>query len=159
MNYFEENFVIVVDRNGKMTSVPREPGEIDHYKPFRRLNEQLNGIMGIILETDSSLNLPNRLAKLDYLVIFPFYLVDKIEECDSVVAFPFNPTKQQLLFLKSLYPHLEKQEKVYFFEEPDINEEFEYAELDGPLEELENFVEKKLNQIEKNEQDYSEPGF
>ena len=64
MNYFEENFVIVVDRNGKMTSAPREPGEMDHYKPFRRLNEKLNGIMGTISETDSSLNLPNRLLSL-----------------------------------------------------------------------------------------------
>ncbi len=159
MHYFEENFVIVVDRNGKMTSVPRVLGEIDHYKLFRRLNEKLNGIMGIILDTDSSLNLPNRLAKLDYLVIFPFYLVDKMEECDSVVAFPFNPTKQQLLFLKSLYPHLEKQEIVYFFEEPDLNEEIDYREWNYPLDDLKIFVENKWNQIVKKEQDYSEPGF
>ena len=44
MSYFEENFVIVVYRNGKMTSVPRELGEINHYQPFRRLNEKINGI-------------------------------------------------------------------------------------------------------------------
>ena len=39
------------------------------------------------------------------------------------------------------------------------NEEFDYTQLNCPLEELEDFVENKLNQIEKNEQDYSEPGF
>ena len=147
-SFFEENFIIAIDRDGKFFSVPKVEGEINHYQPYRRLNQVLNGIIGDIPEGDSSLNLPNTVAKLGFINIVPPELEETIDDITTIfLVFPFDPTEEQLNTLENLYDNLEKIQNIYYFEKPSEKTRLNFSVIKPGMDNLKLFVKEKLDKI------------
>ena len=156
-SFFKENFIIAIDEYGEFYSVPKVEGEKNHFQPYRRLNEVLNGIMGEILENDTSFTLPNTLGKLGFINIVPPELDEPIEELTTIfLVFPFDPTEVQLNSLKDLYKHLEKVKNIYFFKKPGVRRRLDFSFIDSGFEKLKTFVEEKLDEIRVKKAENSE---
>ncbi len=145
-NFFEENFIIVIGRDGRIDSIPRKEGEVQHSEPFLRLDKKLKIFDDdVILAT--SQDLPNIVAKRGYINIFPFLVYEGVES-QFVVVFPFNPSKEQLDSLTTLYGELETV-RIGYFEKPDVSGFLFYNNLKEGFENLKKFVQQKLEECNK----------
>ena len=126
-SYFEENFLIAIRRDGRITSVPRKENEIEHFKPFTRLDYQL-ALSVKINWYCTALNAPNICAKDGYIIIYPVNMDEyDIRNIIFGVVFPYKPTKKQLSAFTSLYDQLEKV-KVVYFEKPSIDRDLDHRQ-------------------------------
>ncbi len=77
----------------------------------------------------SSYNLPNIVAKLGYINIYPMIVLDDVETTGAApedfecVIFLYKPTKSQLECLIKLYKELEQCKNVSIFKNPSIENE------------------------------------
>ena len=96
--------------------------------------------------------MPNKLAKLNFINIYPASVIDNDE---IIVIFPYKPTKKQLETLKNLYDQLSNPNyRVYYFEKPNDELYLDYDELKKEgIESLKDFVKKKELLIEQNYQE------
>lgn len=145
--FSKENFIIAIGADGKITSVPFDKADTKHYQLFSRLNEKLGGVMGEVWWNSTSLDLPNTLAKKDFIVIFPLDL----EEIGATktTLFPFKPTKKQLNAFKTLYEPLKKMSAITYYKSPSEGKNLNYGEnYDFDFENLDRFVNEKLAEAE-----------
>ena len=144
IDFWEKNYLIAINVNGRKTAVPKNYNEQYHYQLFKRLFKKLKIKWEIDENHDSSRNLPNIMAKLGYLLIYPFSVNTKnVYEAGHIVIFPYEPTMKQLETLKQLYEALEKLDEVYYFKKPNPFS-LQYALIYKGLVEVKEYVEEKI---------------
>lgn len=155
--FWKENYNIAIDQDGNFVSVPAIETEIDHWQIYARLNKKLGGIMGEIKPWDlgsddnTCYDLPNRLAKLKYINIYPSYLINNDE---FFVIFPYKPTKKQIETFKTLYEHFSNSKyKFNYFEKPNDELCLDYDLITEGVDNLKKFVKEIELLIEQNNQE------
>lgn len=142
-SFFEDNFLIAISGDGRITSVQRKENEYAHYQPFIRLDHKI-ALSKIINANCTALDAPNICAKDGYIIIYPINMDEyELKKIIFGVVFPFKPSKEQLELLISLYEQLKKI-KIVYFEKPSIDRDLDYRQRKYGLEDLKKFVEEKL---------------
>ena len=147
IDFWEKNFLIAINKNGKKTAIPRNHNESYHYELFTRLFKKLKIKRKIDKNRDSSRTLPNFIAEIGYLLIYPFSVYEEnVDEWGHVVIFPYEPTIKQLETLEQLYEVLEKLNKVSYFERPNPYT-LQYALIYEGLDGLKEYVKEKIKKL------------
>ena len=147
---FDNDILFAIDKNGRIFSVPEIEGEIAHFQPYSRLNKKMNNKLGDLYPNDTSSFLPQKVAKLGCINIYPLLVFDPIGT-GFMVVFPTNKTENQLESLKSLYDVLEKKEGISFYKKTiEKHETVYFEELEKGIEKLKIFVEEELKKIREN---------
>ena len=119
IDFWEKNFLIAINKNGKKTAIPKDYNESYHYELFTRLFKKLKIKWEIDKNRDSSNNLPNVTAEIGYLLIYPVSVYEEnVYKWGHVVIFPNEPTIKQLETLEQLFGALEKLNKVFYVKRP-----------------------------------------
>ena len=155
-NYFKKYIITAIAPDGSIINEEKDESEENHYQSYIRLDNKLGGIIGYIdKRTHSSYNLPNIVAKLGYINIYPEIVLDDVEttgvapEDFECVIFPYKPTKSQLECLIKLYKELEQCKNVSFFKKPSIENELKDKDKERNLEKLKKYVQQLMDELDK----------
>ncbi len=147
----DKQVIYIIDKEGKIHSVPEKYGEENHFEPYIRLDKLLNEIFKITTH-DCLSNIPNRVAKKGFINICPEDIFDPFNT--FLIVFPLQRTEKQLLALKKLYNVLEEvKDEILFKKKPNIDNEdleFSFSEDEEGLENLKAFVCEELKRIREN---------